>query len=56
MADLVLSHGFLKGAFFLAAGILMREFRSVDELELHGRGTLGTAVLGGVWLLTLTRG
>ena len=55
MADLVLSHGFLKGAFFLAAGILLREFRSVDELELHGRG-IGTAVLGGVWLLTLTRG
>jgi len=37
-ANLVLSHGFLKGALFLAAGILLREFRSVDELELHGRG------------------
>jgi multicomponent Na+:H+ antiporter subunit D len=38
VANLVLSHGLLKGALFLAAGILLREFRSVDELELHGRG------------------
>jgi multicomponent Na+:H+ antiporter subunit D len=35
---LVLSHAFLKGALFFACGILLREFRSVDELELHGRG------------------
>jgi len=38
VANLVLSHGLLKGALFLAAGILLREFSSVDELRLHGRG------------------
>jgi multicomponent Na+:H+ antiporter subunit D len=37
-ANLVLSHGFLKAALFLATGVLLREFRSVDELRLHGRG------------------
>jgi multicomponent Na+:H+ antiporter subunit D len=46
-ANLVLSHGFLKAALFLATGVLLREFRSVDELRLHGRGrslpVLGTA-------------
>jgi multicomponent Na+:H+ antiporter subunit D len=35
---LVLSHAFLKGGLFLACGILLRQYRSVDELELHGRG------------------
>ncbi len=35
---LVLSHAFLKGALFLACGILLRQFRSVDELSLHARG------------------
>jgi multicomponent Na+:H+ antiporter subunit D len=38
VANLVLSHGLLKGALFLAAGVLLREFSSVDELRLHGRG------------------
>jgi multicomponent Na+:H+ antiporter subunit D len=38
VANLVLSHGFLKGALFLATGVLLREFSSVDELQLHGRG------------------
>jgi multicomponent Na+:H+ antiporter subunit D len=37
-ANLVLSHGFLKAALFLATGVLLRAFRSVDELRLHGRG------------------
>jgi multicomponent Na+:H+ antiporter subunit D len=37
-ANLVLSHGFLNGALFLACGVLLREFRGVDELNLHGRG------------------
>jgi multicomponent Na+:H+ antiporter subunit D len=37
-ATLVLSHGFLKGALFFAAGVLLREFRGIDELRLHGRG------------------
>ena len=48
VADLVLSHGFLKGALFLCAGILLREFRSVDELELHGRGRR-LPLLGVLW-------
>ena len=38
VANLVLSHGLLKGALFLAAGILLKEYSSVDELRLHGRG------------------
>jgi multicomponent Na+:H+ antiporter subunit D len=38
VANLVLSHGLLKGALFLAAGVLLREFHSVDELRLRGRG------------------
>jgi multicomponent Na+:H+ antiporter subunit D len=37
-ANLVLAHGFLKGGLFLAVGILLRELRSVDELQLHGAG------------------
>ncbi|MFL5946373.1 MAG: complex I subunit 5 family protein [Gaiellaceae bacterium] len=58
VANLVLSHGLLKGALFLAAGILLREFRSVDELDLHGRGKalplLGTLfALAGVGLIGL---
>jgi multicomponent Na+:H+ antiporter subunit D len=38
VASLVLSHAFLKGGLFLACGILLRQFRSVDELVLHARG------------------
>jgi multicomponent Na+:H+ antiporter subunit D len=45
VANLVLSHAFLKGALFLAAGVLLREFRSVDELRLHGQGR-GLPLLG----------
>jgi multicomponent Na+:H+ antiporter subunit D len=37
-ADLVLSHGLLKGGLFLCAGVLLAEFRGVDELRLHGKG------------------
>jgi multicomponent Na+:H+ antiporter subunit D len=48
VANLVLSHGFLKGALFLCAGILLREFRSVDELELHGQGRR-LPLLGVLW-------
>jgi multicomponent Na+:H+ antiporter subunit D len=36
-ANLVLAHGFLKGALFLGAGVLLREFGDVDELRLFGR-------------------
>jgi multicomponent Na+:H+ antiporter subunit D len=50
VANLVLSHGFLKGALFLCAGILLREFRSVDELELHGRGRR-LPLVGVLWAL-----
>jgi multicomponent Na+:H+ antiporter subunit D len=55
-ANLVLSHGFLNGGLFLACGVLLREFRNVDELKLHGRGralpVLGVAFgLGGIGLI-----
>jgi multicomponent Na+:H+ antiporter subunit D len=36
--NLVLSHAFLKGALFLGTGVLLRQFASVDELALHGKG------------------
>jgi multicomponent Na+:H+ antiporter subunit D len=48
VANLVASHGFLKGALFLAAGILLREFHSVDELRLHGKGRR-LPLLGVLW-------
>jgi multicomponent Na+:H+ antiporter subunit D len=38
VGSLTLSHAFLKGALFFACGILLRQFRTVDELQLHGRG------------------
>jgi multicomponent Na+:H+ antiporter subunit D len=50
VANLVISHGFLKGALFLCAGMLLREFRTVDELELHGRGRR-LPLLGFLWAL-----
>ncbi|MFH8405709.1 complex I subunit 5 family protein [Streptomyces sp. NPDC018019] len=34
----VLGHAGVKAALFAAMGILLDRFRSVDELELHGRG------------------
>jgi multicomponent Na+:H+ antiporter subunit D len=34
----VVSHGLLKGALFLAAGIVLNELGDVDELRLRGRG------------------
>jgi len=34
----VIEHAFLKGALFMAAGILLHRFGSVDEHELRGRG------------------
>jgi multicomponent Na+:H+ antiporter subunit D len=37
-AELVTAHGFLKGALFLGAGVLLRAFGDVDELRLHGKG------------------
>jgi len=38
VATLVLSHGLVKGALFLASGIVLLRLRSIDELRLHGRG------------------
>src|SRR5207245_11628043 len=57
-ANLVLSHGFIKSGLFLACGVLLREFRTVDELRLHGRGralpVLGAAfALGGLGVIGL---
>jgi multicomponent Na+:H+ antiporter subunit D len=34
----VLSHGFVKGALFLGAGIVLHRLHSVNESWLHGRG------------------
>jgi multicomponent Na+:H+ antiporter subunit D len=34
----VMGHAFLKGALFLASGIVLHRFGSVDEMHLHGRG------------------
>jgi multicomponent Na+:H+ antiporter subunit D len=38
VAGLVVSHGLLKGGLFLACGVLLAEFRKIDELRLFGRG------------------
>jgi multicomponent Na+:H+ antiporter subunit D len=37
-ANLVISNGFATAGLFLACGVLLREFRSVDELRIRGRG------------------
>jgi len=34
----VISNGFATAGLFFACGVLLREFRTVDELLLHGRG------------------
>jgi multicomponent Na+:H+ antiporter subunit D len=46
-ADLVLSHGLLKGGLFLAAGIVFVKYRGIDEQRLFGkaRGDWGLAAL-----------
>jgi multicomponent Na+:H+ antiporter subunit D len=49
-ANLVLSQAFLKSALFLACGVLLRQFRNVDELSLHGRGR-SLPVLGAAFAL-----
>jgi multicomponent Na+:H+ antiporter subunit D len=38
VAVYLLAHGFLKGALFLAIGIVLQRRRTVDEFELRGRG------------------
>jgi multicomponent Na+:H+ antiporter subunit D len=50
VATLVLSHGLVKGALFLACGIVLLQLRSIDELRLHGRGR-GLRLLGGLFIL-----
>jgi multicomponent Na+:H+ antiporter subunit D len=47
-ADMLLAHGLLTGGLFLLLGIVLATLRSVDELELRGRGS---RLLGGLWLL-----
>jgi multicomponent Na+:H+ antiporter subunit D len=34
----VVAHGLAKGALFMAVGILLHRFATVDEFDLHGRG------------------
>jgi multicomponent Na+:H+ antiporter subunit D len=47
-ADMLLAHGLLTGGLFLLLGILLATLRSVDELELRGRGP---RALGALWLV-----
>ncbi|MHB1468236.1 MAG: complex I subunit 5 family protein [Solirubrobacteraceae bacterium] len=53
-SDYVIAHALLKGALFLAAGILLHRFGSVDEHDLRGRGRsrdAGLRIAGGVFVL-----
>ena len=50
VATMVVSHGLVKGALFLACGVILVELRRVDELRLHGRGRNYT-VLGALFML-----
>jgi len=38
VAMYVLAHGLAKAALFMAVGVLLHRFATVDEFELHGRG------------------
>ena len=49
-AGLVLSEGLLRGALFLAAGVLLQRLDSTDELQLRGAGRT-FPLLGVLWLL-----
>jgi multicomponent Na+:H+ antiporter subunit D len=60
--EYVVEHALLKGALFMAAGILLHRFGTVDEYELRGRGKSGDPglrvaaavfVLGGLGLAAL---
>ena len=50
VADLVLSHGFLKAGLFMLCGVVLLRFRDIDELRLHGRGR-EIPLTGILWLL-----
>ncbi len=49
-ANLVLSHGLLKGGLFLASGVVLVTLRDIDELRLHGAGRR-IPVVGVLWFL-----
>jgi multicomponent Na+:H+ antiporter subunit D len=44
VASLVLSHGLIKASLFLCCGIVLVNFRSIDELRLYGRGRAFTSL------------
>jgi multicomponent Na+:H+ antiporter subunit D len=46
----IAGHAGVKGALFLAAGILLNRYRSLSESRLHGAGR-DIPVVGGLWLL-----
>jgi multicomponent Na+:H+ antiporter subunit D len=61
-SEYVIAHSLLKGALFMAAGILLHRFGTVDEYELRGRGrgsdpglrlAAAVFVLGGLALAAL---
>jgi multicomponent Na+:H+ antiporter subunit D len=37
-SNLLLSHGLIKASLFLCCGILLMQYRDIDELRLHGKG------------------
>jgi multicomponent Na+:H+ antiporter subunit D len=43
VANLVLAHGFVKGALFLVTGLVLLQLKDVDELRLHGKGRVLSA-------------
>ena len=47
-ADVLLAHGLLAAGMFLTTGIVIAFFRSVDELQLHGRAR-GRPWLAALW-------
>jgi multicomponent Na+:H+ antiporter subunit D len=49
-ANLVLSHGLLKGGLFLVCGIVLLTLLDIDELRLHGRGRR-IPVAAALWFL-----
>jgi len=54
LAIYLLGHGLVKGALFIAAGILLHHLGSVDELKLQGRGREATS--GAILFLLLALG
>jgi multicomponent Na+:H+ antiporter subunit D len=38
VANLVLSHGFVKGGLFMVCGLVLLRLRGIDELRLYGKG------------------